>query len=93
MLNTFLESQNLYCHIKQKTCWKAQHGSCIDLILSNRKHSFQNTGVVDTGISDHHSLIYAMLKAKHVKCKSKEIRYRDYSKFNEEDFVTQLYNV
>ena len=34
-----------------------------------------------------------MLKAKHVKCKSKEIRYRDYSKFNEEDFVTQLYNV
>ena len=37
-------------------------GSCINLILTNRKYSFKNTSSSDTSLSDHHHLIYSMIK-------------------------------
>ena len=37
-------------------------GSCIDLILTNRKYSFKNTSSTDTSLSDHHHLISSMMK-------------------------------
>ena len=40
-LASFITSYMLYCHIRFKTCWKSDKGSCIDLILSNQKNSFQ----------------------------------------------------
>ena len=37
-------------------------GSCINLILTNRKYSFKNTSSSDTSLSDHHHLISSMIK-------------------------------
>ena len=66
--------------MKEKSCFKSANGKCIDLIISNRKYSFQHTGTVDTGLSDHHHLIYSMLKTRFVKVPPKRVNYRDYSK-------------
>ena len=49
-----------FCHIfscrnliKEKTCFKnPQNPSCIDLILTNRSKSFQDSMVIETGLSD-----------------------------------------
>ena len=90
IVENFLHVHDLYCHINQKTCWKSADGTSIDLILSNRKHSFQHTGAVETGISDYHALVYTMLKAKYVKCKAKEITYRDYRNFCKDNFTSDL---
>jgi len=58
-LKTFLKENSLYNHINKKTCWKTTSGSCIELIISNRKLSLINyTGTLETRLSDHHLLIY-----------------------------------
>ena len=33
------------------------HSSTIDLFLTNKPKSFQETNVIETGLSDHHKLI------------------------------------
>ena len=42
-------------------CFKGK-GSCIDLILTNIKHCFKHSSTFETGLSDHHHLVYCMLK-------------------------------
>ena len=59
---TFCESHDLYYLIKDKTCFKTIEGTCIDLILTNRKRSFKNACTVETGISDFHRMILTQLK-------------------------------
>ena len=86
----FLTKHNLYSHIKEKTCWKSKEGSCIDLILSNRKYSFQNAGVAETGVSDYHSLIYIMLKSKFTKLGPKKFKYRNYKNFDQVSFLYEI---
>ena len=58
---SFMDSQNFVSFIKNKTCFKGT-GSCIDLILTNRKYSFKNTSSYETGLSDHHHLIYSVME-------------------------------
>ena len=38
-LSNFMETLDLYNVIKTKTCFKSTHGSCIDLILTNKTRS------------------------------------------------------
>ena len=38
---------------RKNTCFKGT-GSCIDLILTNRKYSFKHSESYETGNSDHH---------------------------------------
>ena len=38
---------------RKNTCFKGI-GSCIDLILTNRKYSFKHSESYETGNSDHH---------------------------------------
>ena len=44
-LKYFMEDHNLYNTIKHKTCFKSVEGKCIDLILTNKKHSLQKSNV------------------------------------------------
>ena len=60
MMN-LMDSQNFTDLIKNNTCFKGV-GSCIDLILTNRKYCFKNTSSYETGISDHHHLIFSIMK-------------------------------
>ena len=83
ILKTFMQSHNLFNLIKSNTCFKGR-GSCIDLILTNRKFCFKNSSTFETGLSDHHHLIYSMLKTTFKKEDSKRLIYRDYKNFNKE---------
>ena len=62
-LASFMHSFNLIKSnlIKSNTCFKGI-GSCINLILTNRKYCIKYTSTFETGRSDHHHLIYLMLK-------------------------------
>ena len=86
---SFVDSQNLVSLIKNKTCFKGT-GSCIDLILTNRKYSFKNTSSYKTGLSDHHHLIYLAMKTTFRCEESKKRIYRNYSNFSQKDFRSDL---
>ena len=80
---SFMDSQNFVSLIKNKTRFKGT-GSCIDLILTNRKYSFTNTSLYESGLSDHQHLIYSVMKTT-FKCKEpKKLIYRNYSNFQNE---------
>ena len=89
-ISNFIDSQELYNHVKFQTCFKSAQGTCIDLILSNQKHSLQRTGYLDTGISDYHRLIYTVSKSTFVKNPPKEVVYRCYKNFSEIDYLREL---
>ena len=88
-LTSFMQSYNFYNLIKTNTCFKGS-GSCIDLILTNRKYCFKNTTTFETGLSDHHHLIYSMLKTTFKKEDSKRLIYRDYKGFHNNSFQNDL---
>ena len=60
--------------------------SCIDLILTNRIKSFQNTCVLETGLSDFHKLTATVMKSTFRKQEPKIIHYRNYKHFNNDAF-------
>ena len=91
ILETFMQCHNLFNLVKSNTCFKGR-GSCVDLILANRKFCFKNSSVFETGLSDHHHLIYSMLKTAFKKEDSKRLIYRDYKNFNNEYFQNDLKN-
>ena len=76
VLNSFMQSHNLFNLIKSNTCFKVR-GSCIVLILTNRKFCFKSSSAFETGLSDHHHLIYSLLKTNFKKEDSKRIIYLD----------------
>ena len=65
---------------KTITCFK-RTGSSIDLLLKNQKYSFKNTNAFETGLSDHHLLVYLMLKTFFQKNERKRLIERDYTFF------------
>ena len=86
----FLDVYNLKNLIKVPTCFKSDNPRSIDLILTNRNMCFKHTSTIETGLSDFHTMIVTVLKGSFVKKGPKIIRYRNYSKFNEEDFRKDL---
>ena len=82
---SFMNNQNLFNLVKSNTCFKGK-GSSIDLILTNRKYSFKNTCSVETGLRDHHHLIYSVIKTTFKSEETKKLIYRDYSNFSAECF-------
>ena len=71
---TLTRDHNLCNLITGKTCFKSQHGRCIDLILTNKNRSLMKSQSFETGFSDHHHLIYTILKATFTKVIPKKIR-------------------
>ena len=82
---TFLNEHDLINLIKNNTCFKGE-GSCIDLILTNK-----NSTSFETGLSDHHHLIYSMMKTTFHKEEPKTLIYRDYKTFSLEKFGSELF--
>ena len=89
-LASFLSDNNLHSLINTPTCFKSYEGSCIDLILTNKKHSFQKSQSFETGISEYHHMIYTMLKQSFVKLPPKVVTYRSYRNFSLEVFKAEL---
>ena len=62
-ITEFGEIYNLENLVNKPTCFKNPiNPSCIDLILTNWKDSFQKTIILETGTSDHHNMIVTTLK-------------------------------
>ena len=90
IISGFMDSYNLYNLVKGPTCFKSDSPRCIDLILTNRKHNFQNTTTAETGLSDFHAMIVSMLKGGFNKRGHRIITYRDYSAYCAVAFRTDL---
>ena len=89
-LKQLLLDHNLYNLVKERTCYKSLAGSTIDLILTNKKFSFKYTQTFETGVSDHHRMIYTMLKTTFQKLPPKKLKYRSYKNIDESKFQTDL---
>ena len=78
-----------------KTCCTKNRKSTIDLILTNRPPSLQNTKTTETGISDwNHKLILTFSKSHYTRLKPKIMYYRqNYKNFNEELFLKDFENL
>ena len=74
MFKRFLDSNNLTNLIKTNTCCQGK-GSSIDLILTNRKYSFKYTSSYEMGLSDHHNMIYTMLKSSFINIEPKLLNF------------------
>ena len=49
--------------INSKTCFKAQKGKSIDVLLTNRSGSFNKRGIFEKCISNHHKLILSVFRS------------------------------
>ena len=87
-----MDNYNLSNLIEGPTWFKSDSPRCIDLILTNRKRSFQNTVVIHTGLSDFHAMIVTVLRGGYRKKGPKIINYRNYAKFCADDFRKDLYD-
>ena len=67
-ISDFCEIYNTKNIIKEKTCFKnPENPTCIDLILTNRPRSFQDSTVIETGLSDFHKMCVTVMKMYYCK--------------------------
>ena len=79
--------------IKKPKCFKnPENPKTIDLILTNRPMSFCSSDTLETGLSDFHKLSVTVLKTFSKKQSPKVISYRNYKKFSNDLFRTDLFN-
>lgn len=76
IFKSFLDSSNLTNLIKNNTCFKGQRSS-VDLTITSRKFLFKYTSSYETGLSDHHYMIYTMLKFSLMYIEPKQLNYRE----------------
>ena len=85
----FMDSQNFTNLIKNNACFKGVSSS-IDLILTNKEYCFKNTLSYETGISDHHHLIFSIMKTTFASEELKKFVCRNYKTFSYESFKNDL---
>ena len=64
--------------------------TCFDLIITNRPKSFQESEVIETGLSDFHKMSLTVMKVFYNKQKPKIIQYSKYKSFSNETFMHEL---
>ena len=90
-MKLFCETYDLRSLIKVPTCYKnPEKPSCIDLLLTNRPKSFQNSSVVKTGLSDFHKMTVTVMKNAFEKFKPRVSYFRNWDEFWNEKFRTRL---
>ena len=62
-MKNFCETYNLSNLITDPTCYKSiDNPSCIDVMLTNRSPCFENSTVIETGLSDCHKMTITVMK-------------------------------
>ena len=90
-ITNFLNNHEAKNIVKQKTCFKnILNPSCVDLFITNCPKSFQHTHSFSCGLSDHHNFVVTVLKNTFEKQKSNIKYYRDWKKFDNAVFQTEL---
>ena len=90
VMKEFIENYELYNLILKPTCFKSSRGTCIDLILTNKKSNFLTSDTFETGLSDYHTLVYTTFKSTFSKLPSIKITYRSYKKFDITLFIDEI---
>ena len=89
-LKNFMCSSDLESLIESPTCHKSINPTCINLILTNKKNHFMKSATFETGLSDHHKLTTTILRKTISKGNSKKMFCRDYKRFDQKKFETEL---
>ena len=91
-MESFCESYRFKSLIKDPNCFKnPENPSCIDMILKNSSYSFQNSCVIETGLSDFHRMIVSVMKTTFQKLKPRISHYGDYTQFSNNNFRKKKY--
>ena len=91
LFDTLLYQHELSSINKKPTCYKNPNKpSCIDHILRNSLRSFFKTDTVFTWLSDFDKLVLSAFKLHFLKAKAKEILYRNFRDFKEDNFNRDL---
>ena len=85
-LSDFVDTFSLSSLINNKNL----SGTTIDIMLTNRPNCFQKTSTVVTGLSDFHKMIISCLKTTFKKIPPKKIIFKNYKKFDEQNFLYDL---
>ena len=82
-ISDFCEIHNTENIIKEKTRFKnPENPTCIHLILINRPRSFQNSSVVEAGLSHFYKMYVTVMKMYYCKQKPPVITNRKFKKFS-----------
>ena len=89
-MKTFGEIYKLRNLIKEPTCFKnLENPTCIALILTNKVLSFKNIYVIETGLSNFHKMMVAVMKMHFPKMKP-QVSYWKYKDFHDKTFLDSL---
>ena len=92
-MKDFCDTYNLKNLIKDPTCFKNPvNPSSIDVILTNKWRSFQNSQIVETGLSDQYKMTITVMKVTVTKQAPIIIKYRNMKKFNNSAFRSNFHN-
>ena len=81
-MKDFCDIYNLQNLINEPTWFKSvQNPTSIDLILTNKSESVENSFALETGLSDHHKMVITVLKTHFNKIKPSNISHRSYKHF------------
>ena len=89
-ISDIVDNYDLSNLVESPTCFRSDSPRCIDLILTNRKRSFQNTVTVHTGLSDFHAMILQYLEVDIGKKGPEIFKHRNYTNFRAEDLRRDL---
>ena len=90
-VSDFCEIYNLKHLIKDKTCFKNPiKPTCIDLIITNRPKCFQDSVVIETGLSDFHKMSATFMQMYYTKQKPSIVRYHKFKNFCNDSFVKDI---
>ena len=82
-MDDFCQIYNFENLIKGPTCFKnPSNPSSIDVMLTNKKSSFQNSITLESGLSDCHRMTITVLKRYFKKAEPITVNYRDYKTFD-----------
>ena len=77
--------------INKPTCCKnPDRRSCMDLILINCPRSFQNSGAIETDLSDFYKYVLTVMKITYRKLEPRIVYYRDFKYFCNNSFKESL---
>ena len=90
-MTTFCQMHYLKILINEPTCYKnSNNTTCIDLIMTNRPKSFQNSSTFETGQSDFLKATLAVLKVSFKKEKPRVLNYCKYKFYDNSIFREQF---
>ena len=89
-LSDFIDIFSLTNALNSKTCFKTLNGTLLQIMLTNKPKSFCKTCPTEKGLSDCHKMIVTFLRASFKKIPSKNIVFRDYKHFNQNEFLHKL---